>query len=79
MVNAIRNFFVNREWAVFVGVLTTLIINVEELLEALSVVATENNDWTPLGLVPLVAAVVTRARVWSSETVDEIKSKHGVL
>jgi hypothetical protein len=72
MILRIRDFFVNREWAMFVGIVTTLVTSGEEFLEFISVTAAEQNDWTPLGLLPLVAAIVTRARVWSKETIDKL-------
>ena len=75
MIERVRDFFVNREWALFIGIITTVITSGEEFLEFISVVATEQNDWTPLGLLPLLAAIVTRARVSSNKTVEEIKAQ----
>jgi hypothetical protein len=71
----IKNYILNREWAVAIGVIATLVTSGEELLESLSIIATENNDWSPLGLVPLVAAVVIRTRVWAQETIVEIEKE----
>jgi hypothetical protein len=74
MLETARDFFVNREWALAVGVLTTLVTTGEELLESVSVLASEHNDWTPMGLIPLVAAIIIRLRVWSDHSVKEIEN-----
>jgi len=75
MFERVRDFFLNREWAMFVGIITTLVLSGEEFLEWISVLANENNDWSVVGILPLVAAAITRFRVTSNRTVEEIKDQ----
>jgi hypothetical protein len=75
MIESVRNYLLNKQYALFLGVAGTLLASGEEFAEWVNIVATENNDWTVTGLLPLFVAIATRFRVSSNETIAEIKDQ----
>ena len=63
-------YITSKEWAAFVGVVTTVLLNVPAIVELVQgEVNKAGGEVEPLSLLVLVASFVVRRRVWSSSSV----------
>ena len=69
MFERLSNFVLNKQWSVVVGLVAT----------AIAFALTEYAEDIPVELVPLLGAVVTWLRVWSKESVDQIRDESEVV
>lgn len=73
-------FFYNKEWAVFVAVVTAVVAQLPALGDIVTGEVSKAGDhFSWAGLLVVVAGVVIRFNVWARETVDQVKATHAPL
>jgi len=73
-VNRLYRYFMDKQWAMAVAGLLAVLTVAQEQIELLP--TGETQGWI-MAAVTLALGVVTRARVWSTATVDAIEKVSG--
>ena len=69
------SFFYERQWAIGIGVVSVILMSVNEALDLVSTeVEAAGTDFNLLTLLVIAQAIATRWNVWSAKTVAAIST-----